>query len=169
MTTDPVCGMQVEEQTAAGSSVFEGSKYYFCSAGCKKKFDANPSAYIGTRAAGDTSHAEHAHPHAETTRNSPDCAHGAPAVVGAVAPGTDYTCPMHPEIVRNAPGDCPICGMARRIAHDLWVHRAGIGRSRRHRARDGGCPMGATRSFLLRLSVRMRVFWLLDAPDGRRA
>ncbi|HEV2041704.1 MAG TPA: YHS domain-containing protein, partial [Casimicrobiaceae bacterium] len=43
MATDPVCGMQVDERTAAGSSVFEGRNYYFCSAGCKKKFDANPA------------------------------------------------------------------------------------------------------------------------------
>jgi Cu+-exporting ATPase len=35
-----------------------------------------------------------------------------PVVAGAVPPGTIYTCPMHPEIVRNAPGDCPLCGMA---------------------------------------------------------
>ena len=37
---DPVCGMQVNEETAADNSVFEGNHYYFCSAGCKKKFDA---------------------------------------------------------------------------------------------------------------------------------
>ena len=40
--------MQVDERTAAGSSVFEGRSYYFCCAGCKKKFEANPSAYVGT-------------------------------------------------------------------------------------------------------------------------
>ena len=112
MATDPVCGMQVDERTAAGSSVFEGSNYYFCSAGCKKKFEANPSAYVGTPPAGDTKRPEHAHPHAQTTRESPGCVHGKPAVAGAVPPGTVYTCPMHPEIVRDAPGDCPICGMA---------------------------------------------------------
>ena len=138
MTIDPVCGMQVDERTAAGSSVFEGSKYYFCSTGCKKKFEANPAAYVSTRAAGDIKQSEHAHPHAETTRNSSGCAHGALSVVGVVPPGTVYTCPMHPEIVRDAPGDCPICGMAlvpiagtgagqaddselRNLARRLWV------------------------------------------------
>src|ERR1035437_8542964 len=113
MATDPVCGMQVDEKKAAGSSVFEGSNYYFCSAGCKKKFEANPSAYIGTPPpAGDTKRPEHAHPQAQTTPESPGSVRAKPAVAGAVPPGTAYTCPMHPEIVRDAPGDCPICGMA---------------------------------------------------------
>ncbi len=111
MATDPVCGMQVDERTAAASSVFEGRSYYFCSIGCKKKFEANPSTYVGTPP-GDTKRVEHAHPHARTTRESSGGIHGKPAVAGAVPAETAYTCPMHPEIVRNAPGDCPICGMA---------------------------------------------------------
>ena len=43
--TDPVCGMQVDERTAAGQSQHEGQTYYFCSAGCKSKFDADPERY----------------------------------------------------------------------------------------------------------------------------
>ncbi len=43
--TDPVCGMQVEEQNAAGASDYEGETYYFCGQGCKEKFDENPEAY----------------------------------------------------------------------------------------------------------------------------
>ena len=58
MATDPVCGMQADEKTAAGNSVFEGRKYYFCSAGCNKKFDANPSAYVGPPQADDPKQAE---------------------------------------------------------------------------------------------------------------
>ena len=112
MATDPVCGMQVDERAAAGSSVFEGSNYYFCSAGCKKKFEANPSAYIGTLVAGDAKRPGHADHHVQTARVSPGSARDMPAVAGAVPPGTAYTCPMHPKIVRDAPGDCPICGMA---------------------------------------------------------
>ena len=113
MATDPVCGMQIDERTAAGSSMFEGDNYYFCSAGCKKKFETNPSAYVGTTLpAGDTERSEHAHPQPQKTRESLGCVHGTPAVAGAEPPGTVYTCPMHPEIVRGAPGDCPICGMA---------------------------------------------------------
>ncbi|HJT70279.1 MAG TPA: YHS domain-containing protein [Terriglobales bacterium] len=47
MQKDPVCGMQVDPQNAAGQSEYEGKTYYFCSAGCKKKFDANPAQYVG--------------------------------------------------------------------------------------------------------------------------
>lgn len=47
MQKNPVCGMQVDPQKAAGKSEYEGKTYYFCSAGCKKKFDANPAQYAG--------------------------------------------------------------------------------------------------------------------------
>jgi YHS domain-containing protein len=43
---DPVCGMQVEPEKAAGSSEYQGQTYYFCSKGCKAKFDANPSQNV---------------------------------------------------------------------------------------------------------------------------
>ena len=43
--TDPVCGMQIDAATAAGSSTHQNTTYYFCSAGCKSKFDANPSQF----------------------------------------------------------------------------------------------------------------------------
>ena len=112
MATDPVCGMQVDERTAAGSSVYEGGNYYFCSAGCKKKFEADPAGYVGTPSAGGIERPDHAHPHDQATRESPGHVHTKPAVASAVAPGALYTCPMHPEIVRDAPGHCPICGMA---------------------------------------------------------
>ena len=45
--TDPVCGMQVEEQQAAGQSDYGGETYYFCSQGCKQKFDQDPEQYAG--------------------------------------------------------------------------------------------------------------------------
>src|SRR6185503_7802466 len=81
---------------------------------------------------------DHAHHHAHAARESPDNILTTPAVAGAVAAGTVYTCPMHPEIVRDAPGDCPICGMAlvpiagtgagpaddselRNLARRLWI------------------------------------------------
>src|SRR5882672_7424459 len=137
MTTDRVCGMQVDERTAAGSSVFEGRNYYFCSIGCKKKFEANPSAYIEkSPRAGDTAHSGHAHHHAQTKPKPAGNIVAMPAVAGAVPPGTVYTCPMHPEIVRNVPGSCPKCGMAlvpvagtgaaddtelRDLARRLWI------------------------------------------------
>jgi YHS domain-containing protein len=42
---DPVCGMQVDPRTAAGKSEYQGKTYYFCAAGCKRKFDSNPQQY----------------------------------------------------------------------------------------------------------------------------
>jgi YHS domain-containing protein len=45
MATDPVCHMQVNEATAAGKSDYNGKTYYFCAAGCKKKFDEDPQKY----------------------------------------------------------------------------------------------------------------------------
>jgi Cu+-exporting ATPase len=81
--TDPVCGMKVDRSTARHFMRHEGKGYYFCSAGCQKKFEASPETYLGDR------------PPPEPM----------PA-------GTQYTCPMHPEIVRDKPGSCPKCGMA---------------------------------------------------------
>ena len=43
--TDPVCGMQVDEETAAGSSSYGDRTFYFCSEHCKREFDANPEKY----------------------------------------------------------------------------------------------------------------------------
>jgi YHS domain-containing protein len=47
MEKDPVCGMQVDPQRAAGTSAYQGRTYYFCSTGCKQKFDQNPEQYAG--------------------------------------------------------------------------------------------------------------------------
>ena len=44
---DPVCGMQVDDRDAAAQSEYEGETYYFCSQGCKKKFDQDPEQYAG--------------------------------------------------------------------------------------------------------------------------
>lgn len=44
---DPICGMQIDEENAAGKSEHGGRTYYFCSAGCKTKFDENPEQYAG--------------------------------------------------------------------------------------------------------------------------
>ncbi|MDQ6739693.1 MAG: YHS domain-containing protein [Actinomycetota bacterium] len=50
MVTDPVCGMKIDPQKAAGQSEYQGRTYYFCSAGCKRKFDENPHQYAGQQA-----------------------------------------------------------------------------------------------------------------------
>lgn len=49
MQTDPVCGMQVDDQAAATKSQFQGKDYYFCSADCKRKFDQQPEQYAGNQ------------------------------------------------------------------------------------------------------------------------
>jgi Cu+-exporting ATPase len=92
---DPVCGMTVTEQSAH-SSTFNGQKIYFCCAGCKTKFDANPAQYTAHNTASDATSGT------------------APAItpLADVAAGATYTCPMHPEIVQDHPGICPKCGMA---------------------------------------------------------
>ncbi len=59
MVQDPVCGMEIDERTAAGKSEHMGTTYYFCSAGCKKAFDENPGKYVkgeGPQMAGHGGH-----------------------------------------------------------------------------------------------------------------
>jgi Cu+-exporting ATPase len=55
---DPVCGMDIDPQTAAGKSEYQGKTYYFCSLGCKREFDKDPHKYVGKPAGGqsDTMH-----------------------------------------------------------------------------------------------------------------
>ena len=82
---DPVCGMKVPVGVGKPSAIEEGKAVHFCSEGCRAKFVAHPEAYR----------------------------HGASAkAVSAAAAGTIWTCPMHPQIRRDGPGACPICGMA---------------------------------------------------------
>jgi len=89
MSKDPVCGMTVKP-TSQHRTTHEGHEVLFCSARCKEKFIANPGQY--------TKHA--------------DDAPLPPAPAKPAGAKVEYTCPMHPEIVRDAPGSCPICGMA---------------------------------------------------------
>ncbi|HEY6120827.1 MAG TPA: heavy metal translocating P-type ATPase [Pyrinomonadaceae bacterium] len=89
---DPVCHMSVDPLTAAGEFTHDGHTYYFCSLPCLERFRAEPERFV-----------EPSQPPREL-KPVP--------VVGAGSSGTEYTCPMHPEIVRSAPGTCPICGMA---------------------------------------------------------
>ncbi|HKY83509.1 MAG TPA: YHS domain-containing protein [Anaerolineales bacterium] len=61
MAIDPVCGMEVEEKTAAHKSDHGGQTYYFCSPGCKRSFDQNPEKYTAAGSSGKSGHAAH-HP-----------------------------------------------------------------------------------------------------------
>tara|TARA_R110001606_G_scaffold172809_2_gene319012 strand:- start:3396 stop:5789 length:2394 start_codon:yes stop_codon:yes gene_type:complete len=82
---DPVCGMSVEPGPDRPHYSHAGTTYYFCSQKCHDKFVADPDHFLS----------------------------GAHKTASAPMPaGTQYTCPMHPEIVRSQPGSCPICGMA---------------------------------------------------------
>ena len=91
---DPVCGMKVDPDSAAGSAEYGGKTFYFCSTDCLQKFREAPERFI----------------------SDPVQVEKAPVVglqhVPPAGGSVSYTCPMHPEIVRDAPGNCPICGMA---------------------------------------------------------
>ena len=89
---DPVCGMTVNPATVKWSLRRDGEMYYFCSNGCMGKFDADPARYLEA--------------HTAQVAPLPEM-HQPPT-----SSGTVYTCPMHPEVRRSAPGPCPICGMA---------------------------------------------------------
>src|SRR5262245_60175742 len=81
---DPVCGMTVRPDTPHQTTI-DGKTYRFCCAGCVAKFSADPYRYLK--------------PESRAAQPAPP-------------PANEYTCPMHPQIVRDAPGNCPICGMA---------------------------------------------------------
>ncbi len=51
MTTDPVCGMKVDEKKSEFNTQFAGKKYSFCSENCKQEFDADPDEFVETAAA----------------------------------------------------------------------------------------------------------------------
>ncbi len=80
---DPVCGMSVTK-TSNFHSEHNGKPYFFCSQACLTKFQAAPSKYVEPSTS-------------EPLPSTPD--------------GTIYTCPMHPEIRQDHPGQCPKCGM----------------------------------------------------------
>ena len=108
---DPVCGMQV----SADSTHFaehKGHRYFFCSGGCRSRFLSDPAHYAGqdahSRATVHDPNAHVAHRRASERANPA----ATPGNTDAAPSRTIYTCPMHPEIRRDAPGNCPICGMA---------------------------------------------------------
>src|SRR5262245_9359075 len=107
---DVVCGMMIDPAKAAGTSEYDGKTYYFCGKGCKAKFDADPSKYVkpGMRT-GDSRLNEPGIlpiPNPRSPIPTVDLKSPIPTVA------TKWTCPMHPEIIRDGPGSCPICGMA---------------------------------------------------------
>lgn len=129
---DPVCGMSVTPDSAAGSFEYDGQTYYFCSEHCLQRFRKTPSLFIETSqplpanatarqpevSATPAKAAEYTcpmHPEVRQVKpgSCPKCGMALePATVSAPKEKVEYTCPMHPQIVRDAPGFCPICGMA---------------------------------------------------------
>jgi len=91
---DPVCGMKVDTRTAKHRYELGGTSYHFCSARCLDRFKADPDRFLN--------------PPAQDPAVQPPAMGALPEV----AAGTIWTCPMHPEIRRDGPGQCPICGMA---------------------------------------------------------
>ncbi len=100
---DPVCGMSVEE-SSIHTADYQGKKYFFCSDHCRTKFEADPHSYVAKSSA--TSGASFIQIQAPEGESCPAC-----EVVPPVS-GAKWTCPMHPEIVKDGPGSCPKCGMA---------------------------------------------------------
>lgn len=83
--TDPVCGMSVVPETAAGKYEHKGETFYFCSTGCLNKFKQNAASFLEMK---------------KEEKQTP------------ASEAVEYTCPMHPEILQIGSGSCPKCGMA---------------------------------------------------------
>jgi len=116
---DPVCGMSADP-TDARKRQHEGKSFYFCSDGCVRKFEVDPTKYVsGTAVAAGSSKARLPVASAVPLTAAHSCCHDAsnskvkaPAAnADRLTEGAIYTCPMHPEIEQVGPGDCPICGM----------------------------------------------------------
>src|SRR5688572_28320110 len=87
---DPVCGMMVDPEGAAGRTEYQDKTYYFCATSCLQRFRAEPGKYVKPQPAN------------LVTLKRPRPGPSAPL----------YTCPMHPQVEQRGPGNCPICGMA---------------------------------------------------------
>ena len=83
MTKDPVCGMNVNPEKAHFKFGYQNQQYFFCSQKCLESFKQNPDKYLSAQ-----------------------------RQIKPMRSAAEYTCPMHPEIVQDHPGNCPICGMA---------------------------------------------------------
>jgi P-type Cu+ transporter len=122
MAIDPVCGMSLDEQSAAGKFEYGDKPYFFCSETCLHRFREAPEKFVHPAATSPLPGAIYTCPmHPEIRRDGPGscpkCGMALEPVIPqpAAAPTTgvtEYVCPMHPEIVRSEPGNCPICGMA---------------------------------------------------------
>jgi len=143
MNIDPVCGMEVKDDTR--QSAYHEQDWYFCSEKCQHKFETHPEQYTVDPVChmfvkpSSTHRAQHkdkayrfcsekchdkfiAEPEAYTGQHD-DCEHQQKSSPQPEVAGAQYTCPMHPEIIHDEPGACPKCGMALEpmgapVAHD---------------------------------------------------
>lgn len=83
---DPVCKMTIEDKDVVATSTYKGTTYYFCSKPCKEDFDKDPESFITEKTA--------------------------VPITPSLTAKTEWICPMHPEVIQDTPGSCPICGMA---------------------------------------------------------
>ena len=122
---DPVCGMVVQPDTAAGSDEYQGKTYWFCSTSCLQRFKKDPVSYLSgaakqsmeAPAAPVDKAAKYVCPMCPEVSEDrpvpcPKCGMALEPAEPMAASKTEYTCPMHPEVVRPEPGTCPMCGMA---------------------------------------------------------
>jgi Cu+-exporting ATPase len=118
---DPVCGMTVNPDSAAGSYEYHGQTYYFCSTHCLQKFREDSEKFLNkptdpkpTLPVAQTYTCPmHSEVRQDKPGSCPKCGMALePVTITPPQQKIEYTCPMHPEIVRDASGNCPICGMA---------------------------------------------------------
>src|SRR5262249_1889649 len=88
-TVDPVCGMTIAPEDSVSAVEHGGRTYHFCAESCARRFPEDPERFL-----------------------QPAASAPAPEAPARAAGAAEYTCPMHPEVVRDGPGACPICGMA---------------------------------------------------------
>jgi Cu+-exporting ATPase len=127
---DPVCGMEVGEDTPHHLPR-HGKEHFFCSYHCLETFQKDPDRYLkgrktdversgeppsepeGKVRTGGYTCPMHPEIRQEGAGDCPKCGMALePVTIAAPASRKDWTCPMHPEVVREEPGDCPKCGMA---------------------------------------------------------
>ena len=129
---DPVCGMSIVAEDAAGSVEYGGTTYYFCNPSCVEKFQANPEQFVGPAlhhdpvcgmdiavedAAGSVDYDRTTYYFCnpsclEKFKNNPKRYLDPQPLPTAGNTAVEYTCPMDPEVHQMGPGACPKCGMA---------------------------------------------------------
>lgn len=134
MATDPVCGMNVDADTAMYHAQREHQDFVFCSQHCMNNFKAEPTRYLTSDNASQSCCGHNSKPSNASTETSATGDYICPMCEGVRQQGpgscpkcgmalepespqlisttTQYTCPMHPDVVEDEPGDCPKCGMA---------------------------------------------------------